>query len=445
MARIKIKSPPARPSIASLLSNPDRLYAVMDAVPLPTRADGRYIHYHKLSYSQPPAGLTHADWWAGLKLRRIILSRKFPLLDTAGRPHSLCKADSMDELLHRIDRTLTGVSGVPPELLNSDTRDSLMFSALIEEATLSSQMEGATTSRRIAADMLRSGRRPRDHSERMIFNNFRAMQEVQELADQSLSPELVCRIHRVVTEGTLQDPQHAGAYRAAGEGRFGVYDGEDLIHEAPPPEQLAERMAAMCQFANEEKPGGVFLHPILKAIVLHYWLAHDHPFEDGNGRTARSLFYWSMLHQGYSLCQFISISAVIAKAKKDYERAFLYVQTDENDLTYFVLQQLGVIDQSIGLMYKQVRRRAEGLERTRRKIRESESLNHRQLALLDRALVDHYAEFTVESHSTSHRVSLATARNDLNALLERGLLATRKAGKRLIYHPAPDIASKAQG
>ena len=58
---------------------------------------------------------------------------------------------------------------------------------------------------------------------------------------------------------------------------------------------------------------GGFIHPMIRSIILHFWLAYDHPFVDGNGRTARALFYWSMLRHGYWLFEFISISQIILK------------------------------------------------------------------------------------------------------------------------------------
>jgi hypothetical protein len=116
----------------------------------------------------------------------------------------------------------------------------------------------------------------------------------------------------------------------------------------------------------------VFIHPVVRAIALHFWLAYDHPFCDGNGRTARALFYWAMLHQGYWLFEFISISSVINKARGQYERSFLLSESDDNDLTYFLLAQVKVIQQAIASLQQ----RLEGME----------GLNHRQLALLRHAL-----------------------------------------------------------
>src|SRR5205814_10028127 len=52
-------------------------------------------------------------------------------------------------------------------------------------------------------------------------------------------------------------------------------------------------------------------HPMVRSMILHFWLAYDHPFVDGNGRTARALFYWSMLRNGYWMFEYITISKII--------------------------------------------------------------------------------------------------------------------------------------
>ena len=84
-------------------------------------------------------------------------------------------------------------------------------------------------------------------------------------------------------------------------------------------------------------------HHHIRAIILHFWLAYGHPFVDGNGRTARALFYWAMLHEGYWLFEFISISNILRKAPAQYGLSFLYSETDDNDLTYFIVAQTKVI------------------------------------------------------------------------------------------------------
>jgi Fic family protein len=57
-------------------------------------------------------------------------------------------------------------------------------------------------------------------------------------------------------------------------------------------------------------PPDKFIHPVVRAIILHFMIGCGHLFVDGNGRTARALFYWSVLHQKYRLMEFISISCI---------------------------------------------------------------------------------------------------------------------------------------
>ena len=188
-----------------------------------------------------------------------------------------------------------------------------LLSSLMEEAITSSQMEGAATTRDVAKSMIRRRRPPRDRSERMILNNFLTMQRIRELREQPLTSELVLELHRLVSKDTLDDPdclhgkEFAGRLRPPGK-EVVVDDVYGAVFHVPPAaEELPGRLEELCRFANGETPK-VFIHPVVRAIALHFWLAYDHPCCDGNGRTARALFYWAMLHQGYWLFKFISIS-----------------------------------------------------------------------------------------------------------------------------------------
>jgi Fic family protein len=185
-----------------------------------------------------------------------------------------------------------------------------------------------------------------------------------------------------------------------------------------------------------------FLHPVIRSILLHFWIAYDHPFVDGNGRTARALFYWSMLRHRFWLAEFFSISHEILKAPKQYYRAFLHTETDGNDLNYFVLHQLEVICSSIGSLRNYIRTKQNEAESMRRNLGAGSDFNHRQLALLKHALKHPFAAYTVVSHQNSHGVSNQTAKNDLSSLESKGLLQRGKSGKAFVYSPSPDLAAK---
>jgi Fic family protein len=214
-----------------------------------------------------------------------------------------------------------------------------------------------------------------------------------------------------------------------------------VIHTPPPAGELESRLAAMCKFANGAEQKG-FLHPLLRAVILHFWLAYDHPFVDGNGRTARALFYWSMLSNGYWLTEFISISRILRKAPVKYPRSFLHSETDGNDVTYFVIYQLSVIQRAIKDLYLYLEIKAKELRQTERLLRGSQDLNHRQVALLSHALKHPDFRYTIRSHQGSHGVVYQTARSDLLDLARRGLLEQRRAGRGFVFYRADDLAEK---
>lgn len=404
--------------------------------PLP---EGRYLHWDKLRHLTPPASLSPEAWWAGVKAARRPLHKTVALSDLGGTPFYFCPVEPIHEYLHRIDRRLAGRIGASDAITTGGQRDRYLISSLMEEAITSSQLEGAATTRQVAADMLRSGRRPRDRDERMIFNNYRAMATIRQWRDKPLSPELVLHLHRLVTEATLDDPDEAGRLQTETDERVEVRDNlsNDTLHRPPPAAVLPERLEQLCAFANQNLSGKDFLHPVIHAIILHFWLAWDHPFADGNGRTARALFYWKMLQSDYWLFEFISISTILRKAPGQYKRTFLRTETDENDLTYFLLQQLEVISRAMTQLDDYLQRKTEEVQLVERKLKSRMPLNHRQLALLGHALRNPRTEYTFGSHQRSHQVAYATARSDLLELAELGLLDQSAPGRKPIRFLAP--------
>jgi Fic family protein len=433
------KTPPAIPALISKMTA-DRFAEILTAgnVLAPSR---RYFHWDKLIRYTPPAGLTHEEWWFGLKITRNPLYKSIPLRDKRGQQFQFLVTDPIPEQLHHIDLGAGGQIGIPEPVTNPETRDQYYVSSLIEEAITSSQLEGATTTREVAEEMLRSARPPRDHSERMILNNFLTMQHIGKLKDKPLTKALVFELHRLMTDQTLSNPSAAGRFRQEKENIFVAGASGEVFHFPPPAEELEERMATMCDFANGKTPE-YFVHPVLRSIILHFWLAYDHPFVDGNGRTARALFYWSMLHYGFWLCEYISISRIILKAPAQYGRAFLYTETDDNDLTYFILHQIDVIRRALDELHKYIETKVAKLKSVERELRSMVLFNHRQRALISHALRHPHYQYTIEGHKRSHNVVYQTARTDLLTLKEQGILEARKVGKIWYFTPAAKIEAK---
>ena len=438
-----MRLPPTAPTLLELLTKidlNDRLPKIFETWRSPT-VEGEYPHWEQLRHRTPPTGLSREEWWMAIKFGRRNIGRPLPLRGPNGTPFGYCLTDETLETLHWIDQHAGGEILVSEGITDPGNRSRYLVSSLMEEAITSSQLEGATSTRKVAKDMHRTGRAPRDRSELMILNNYRAMTRISEVAKQPLTPELVYELHRILTEGTLDDPDSAGRPQQPGEVRVGVYDTEgQRVHNPPPADEFPARMDAMCGLANGESGGG-FIHPVVRAILLHLWLAYDHPFEDGNGRTARALFYWSMLSSGYWMFEYISISRILRGAPSRYARSFLYVETDELDATYFVLYQLSVIRRAINDLMEYLRRSIREVRQTERLLHES-TLNHRQIALLTHALRHPDAEYTVRSHSTIHRVTGQSARTDLLDLEARGLLGRRQVGKKFVFNPASDLSQR---
>ncbi len=258
-----------------------------------------------------------------------------------------------------------------------------LLRSLMDEAITSSELEGAVTTREVAKEMIRTSRPPRDRSERMILNNYKTMLRIGEIRAKPLSRDLVFELHRLVTDETLDDPTAAGRFRRDDEYRVVGDDLGEVFHNPPPADQLGERMTAMCDFANSVGQEG-FIHPVIKSIIVHFWLAYDHPFVDGNGRTARALFYWSMLHHGYWLFEYVSISQVILHGPVRYGEAFLHTETDSNDLTYFLIYNLDVVSKSIDTLYRYIENRLKELSELEHELKGIAELNHRQRELIRR-------------------------------------------------------------
>ncbi len=411
---------------------------------------GRYLHWDKLRHLSPPEGLNNEEWWFRIKTARRNLYQSLPLRDIQGKPFQFATPDRVLRELHWLDRYAAGNIQSNDAITNSQTRNTYLIRSLIEEAISSSQLEGASTTRDVAKEMIRQNRNPENKSERMIRNNYLAMQFIGEIKDEALTPSIVFELHNILTRGTL-DEGEVGRFRIRLD-EIHVVDKatQKYLHTPPSAEQLPERMQTLCDFANrnsDDETDDIFLHPVIKAIVLHFMLAYDHPFCDGNGRTARALFYWAMARQGYWLMEFISISRVIKQAPVQYARAFLYTETDENDLTYFLIHQLEVIHQAVDALHVFLDQKMQGVNEAERLLMDNPrlhgKLNFRQLALLRHALKHPRFSYVVQEHQQSHGISYDVARKDLLEMADKlKLLVKTKQGKRYYFVVPNDLEQR---
>ena len=416
-----------------------------------TLPQNRYLHWSKLKHLKPPDGFSVQDWWLATKMARASAKHTLPLEDSQGQPFAFTDSGYLHRMLHVVDRQAAGNVALPDDIAGSDSRDFYLKSSLMEEAITSSQLEGAATTRLVAKEMLRSGRRPLDTGERMIVNNYLGMDFVRELADTDMSLGTLLELQRILTEGTLADPQSAGRLRRQDED-VAVVDERDgtVIHRPPDAARLEERLANVLAFANA-KDEQQFLHPVVRAVLLHFMIGYEHPFVDGNGRTARALFYWAMTRAGYWLAEYLSISSIIRRAPAQYVRAYLFSETDDNDVTYFLDYNLRVLLRAMRELHKYLARKATEMRDTERLLENSalgSGLNHRQVAVVRSLRKQPAKSYTIDEHRRTNHVTYQTARTDLLKLAELGLLRmerTLKQGRAFHFTLAPDLRGRLGG
>ena len=413
------------------------------ALPEALRMD-RYLSWQELRYRKAPEGLSKEQWWLGVKLHRTQARQSIPLRNARGKFFNFASTQYIQQCLHKIDRA-SGTMLLTDEstVFSVTERDKYLLTSLAEEAIMSSMLEGAVVTRSEARELIRSNRLPKDEHEQMVMNNYRTMRMILQHKDEPLTPAFILSLHRSMVEGTLRNPEKSGSLRQE-EDKVCIEDTRsgDIIHMPPAAESLTERLEELCRFANGEDGGEYYIHPIIRAIILHFQLAYDHPFVDGNGRTARSLFYWGMLHAGYWLFEYISISREIYAHSRSYYEAFMNTEEDDNDLNYFIIDQLNTLYASIESLVEHLRTKQRLNEKLCLSLSHVALLNHRQKNLLLYFLQHPNASTSVTIHCNEYKVVRQTARTDLTCLEQLGFLYSECVSREFIFKPVPDLEQR---
>lgn len=371
-----------------------------------------YEYWDTVKYKKLTSGITDIDLWTYVKASRLNLTIgvwQNPLL-------MLGLTNRMQRLCHEFDMNFGGSWG-DSSVIPAESRQQYLVSSLMEEAIYSSQMEGAATTRKVAKDMLRKKMSPRDKSQQMIVNNYQTINYIAEHKTDSLTPELLLHVHQLMTSNTLDSPDDSGRFRKNDD--IVVENGitHETVHIPPTYTEIPSFVKSLCDFFNETH-SKVFIHPIIRGIIIHFMIAYVHPFADGNGRTARAMFYWYMLRQGYWLTEYMSISRVIAKSKKAYEKSFLYAEADMLDIGYFVNYNLGVLEKSFKQLQEYIKRKQLD-KNSANKFFKLGNINERQAQILKMYYEDPALILTVKDLQVKFLVTPTTAKNDLMLLLER--------------------------
>lgn len=436
-----IKRPPAliADPFAQIAQREPALLAGYLELFTPLDDKGRYQHFDELRFRIPKA-LDQALAWSVIKQAR---QRQLTPLIALGEPEQVGKlllTPAMQLAMSEADRHTTGAAlewmsgkiGEPRQV------QYLLNDLVEDEAIGSSQLEGAATTTKIAKDLLKRQLGPRSPDEKMIVGNFRMMQFAWQQRHRPLSPELIAELHRVGVEGIDDDKYQPGVYRTDDEVIVADADG-NVVHTPPPAIGLEQRLAKLAQWANgnhHDVESSHYLHPLLKAIVLHFAIGYEHPFRDGNGRVARALFYWYLFKQDFAAFRYIAISTLLKAAPVQYGKSYLYSETDELDLTYFIDYQCRVIARAIAGFKGACQRAMESIQAFNAFLYESglyRQLSDKQKTVLQVAKSGIASQFTAANVSDNLGCSYNTAASVLNGLVEKQLFKKEKSGREWVY------------
>lgn len=403
--------------------NPDKrdydrcvaLWSLPELQDVLTRITDDYLYWDKVKHLAPKD--IHAEHlWRAVKMQRELGLQKVKF---GNYTFSFNVTAVMQSLLHDFDLNMGGSLSADGIIPNNE-KQVYLVSSIMEEAIASSQMEGASTTRKVAKDMLRKKLSPINKSQQMILNNYHTIQHLNEQKDKELTIDMLLDVHQNISEHTLDNPAYEGILRNTDDIYVMDAINGEIAHTPPSHTEMDSILRDVITFSNEDNPNR-FIHPIIKGIILHFMIAWIHPFVDGNGRTARSLVYWYLLKKGYWLTEYLSISRIIYKNKKRYERMFLYTEADDKDMTYFILYNLQVMKKA----YEELKLYLARKQDERKSIltySDIDGINMRQMSILK--ILDEVPSSILLPQEVASRcgVSERTARNDLQALTDIGKL-----------------------
>ena len=387
----------------------------------------KYTHWDLLRYKKLPEKPEYI--WTLLKVFR---TQQYKILKFNKWVFPFILHDDCLKKLHLLDKGAGGNLETGLNSLNNEGQERYIISSLMEEAIASSQLEGAATTRKIAKEILKLRKKPKDYSQQMIINGYKTMQRIVKMKEKKITPETILDLHKEITLNTLKSKFEEGVFRDNNE--IVVADpviSENIFHHPPDFKKIPELMKEFCEFASDDDHD--FIHPIIKGIILHFLIGYIHPFNDGNGRTARSIFYWYVLTRGYWLFEYMAVSRILLRSKTNYGLAYLYTETDDNDLTYFINFNLDVIEEAQKEMEKYLSQKQKEQNEAMKLIQGIKDINLRQAEILKEFSKNPTRNFVIAEIVSTYGSAYDTIRNDLFHLEALGYIKKKKLVKKYIF------------
>jgi Fic family protein len=251
----------------------------------------------------------------------------------------------------------------------------LVKNLMMEEAITSAQLEGASTTRKVAKDMLKNNRKPADKSEQMILNNYFLLKKVMERKDEPLSIPLISELHAIATFNAIDNDAIAGELRHDNDITVSnIYN--EIAHQPPCYTSLPTRLGKLC----------------------------------------------------------------------DYDIAYLYTETDDFDLTYFIYHQVDIVAKAVDALRQHIQNKKAELFEFMTWIERSplsKKLKRVQLEILKEAVKQPGKTFTAKQVAIDFEITENTARTYLNQLVDKTLWLSSKSRKiKTVLYLAPQVLAE---
>jgi len=434
-----IKRPPSKADIPNPFLNisSDQLVPYVPYC-VPFDDKGRYLPYDEFRHRVPKDLVVDTAWFFIKQARSIARKRLFG----HGSIHTATYVTTnlMQKAATIVDQsTTTAALEWANRKVGEEQNISYMLEDLFDdEAISSSQLEGAATTTLIAKEMIKRKREPRNIDERMIAGNFKMMRLAWDKRSSPLTADLIREFHAIGVAGINDEKYTPGLFRLTDNVVVEDRDG-NIVHQPPPAIGLESRLQSLCNWVStdhDEIESQSYIHPLVKAICIHFAIGYEHPFNDGNGRVARALFYWFMFKKDYGAFRYISISNLLKEAATQYGKSYLYTETDEMDMTYFIDYQCSVIMRAVAAFKVHCQKTVENIESFNTWLFNSGiygKLSEKQKVVFQVAKNSPNTIFTARYIEEKLNCSYNTAATVLNGLVELSLFDKQKDGKEWIY------------
>lgn len=437
-----IASPPkeliSNPLQLALEKHSDHLQEYIELLS-PTDNKGRYLHYDQLRY-RFSNDLDKDLAWSIVKTARLRQLKSVLPIGDSNEVGRFFLTPNIQKAISETDRNTTSASleWMCSKIGEKKHLEYLLNDLVEDEAIGSSQLEGAATTTEVAKDLLKRKRKPRSLDEKMIIGNFKMMKFAWDNREKDLTPDFIRDLHQIGVDGIDDDKYTPGVFRKTDDVK--VVDAEgNIVHQPPLAKKLKARLKKVCSWVNEchhDTDTSDYFHPLVKAIIIHFLIGFEHPFRDGNGRVARALFYWYMFKNDFSAFRYITISLLLKNAPVQYGKSYLYTESDEMDLTYFIDYQCSIIIRAINKFkdsYQRTLKEAEAFNVWLWKSGLYKKLSDKQQKIFQvaRSGVAHF--FTASNVKENLGCSYNTASSALNGLVDMKLFKKEKQGREWVF------------